>query len=118
MQEFDVAWDKIKPNTSKDVVVSFIIAAGHAISFTSMDDLTRRGDYTDQDTKHPQSIGEDIADKLTYALASQAWMDAEAEPELERVLDLAIPLDSDPTSAALWKELLAAIDEIATIDGQ
>ena len=53
-----------------------------------------------------------IADLLAYTLETQEWIDPVAEPELNKVCEYAVAVDSDHTDRASWETLLALIDRL------
>lgn len=78
-----------------------------------LEELCKAGDYeNDSDLKYPHTKGEQIADEILSLLLFQSWADAETEPVLDEIFDLAGQLDKDINQPEIWQELFALANEI------
>lgn len=80
---------------------------------STIDELCQRGKYAeDPNLRYPQTRGEHIADEVSTLLASQSWIDGEAEPLLDDMLEMSGQLDQDVDQPDIWKQLLRSIRQL------
>lgn len=70
-----------------------------------LSELCIGGDYTRPESRYPQTKGERLTDAISTLLASQSWIDSNAEPILDEILDITGQLDIDVNRPDAWQEL-------------
>lgn len=72
-------------------------------------ELELRGNYKDITQTFPQTVGEEFANKISYALAMQDWIDWESDPELEEIGSIAGGFEINTDDHQLWQELFEKV---------
>lgn len=111
--EFDnKSWQKIEHNAPREQVVDAVKSLILQAKNIPIDHLIARGEYKNPNTKFPQTIGEKIADALSYLLASQDWIDNETEPILGEMFSIISQLDMDVSDSEDWRELFLISEKL------
>lgn len=105
-------WKQVHRNTSRDVIVRYLKSVAAEANQLGVDRLVVVGDYFAPGARFPRTYGEQVADNITYALASQDWIEGESKPALDELLGIVSQLVRNVGDASLWQVLLEKIEEV------
>ncbi len=74
--------------------------------------LCEKCDYTQPELTYPQTKGEYITDRILTLLLFQSWIDAESEPILDEIFDIAGQLDTNVNQPEAWRKLFNLAQDI------
>ena len=60
----------------------------------------------------PDTVGEDVANRINYALVMQDWIDSKTADDLEEIAELAGSLETNAGDERLWRKLFEKVDEL------
>jgi hypothetical protein len=112
MEFDDKTWKKVDHNAPRELVVDTIKAIISQAKTIPIEKLVACGDYHNTKNRYPQTIGERIADALSYILASQDWVDGESEPILDEMLGIVSQLDIDVSDIRNWQDLFLVSENL------
>ena len=106
-------WEKIYSTThsSRELLVAYVQTVADEAKQFPLDQLAKKSSKVPP-RQFPDTIGEDIANKINSALIIQDWIDYETADDLADICEISGRLEMAPSDKELWQELFKKIDKL------
>ena len=104
---------KISFNAPRSEVVSYVRDVAYTIRDIPLSQLTKTRDLSNPGARYPITLGERIANSVSYVLATQDWLEDDSDDILSEIFDVMTQLDISVSSADDWKSFFELTERLS-----
>ena len=104
---------QIACSASRSDVVSYVQDVASAIRNIPLSQLTEARNLNNPEARYPETLGERIANSVTYVLATQDWLEDDSDDILSEIFDVMTQLDISVSSADDWKSFFELTERLS-----